>query len=190
MGIACTKKKSSGTKYTLFVKTGDRFGMGTDAKVSIAFYNEQRLRSPNFRIGNLFRNDFECAHEDKMRIVFENRQFGDPAHIELSRNGAGLGDAWFCEVVKMMNKKTKRVYMFPVNRWVNPESPIKLKEYDAVLPQYDENVAQRQGELKRKRDLYVPVRNEQTGMITVRMFLVLLYIIKAFSRIYRGRAWR
>ncbi|XP_030853175.1 allene oxide synthase-lipoxygenase protein [Strongylocentrotus purpuratus] len=165
MGSACTKT-SSGTKYTLFVKTGDRFGMGTDATVSVAFYNEQGLRSSDFKLGNLFRNDFESGHVDKMQIVFENRKFGDPVHIELSRNGAGLGDTWFCEIVQMLNMKTKRVHMFPVHRWVDPESPMKLKEYDAELPQYDENVAQRQDELKRKRDLYVPVRNELTGMIT------------------------
>eukprot|EP00057_Strongylocentrotus_purpuratus_P014192 XP_011668666.1 PREDICTED: allene oxide synthase-lipoxygenase protein-like [Strongylocentrotus purpuratus] len=140
--------------------------MGTDAAVSVAFYNEQGLRSPDFKLGNLFQNDFKSGHVDKMQIVFENHQFGDPVHIELSRNRCGLGDSWFCEVVRVVNVETKRLHMFPIHRWVNPESPIKLKEYDAVLPQYDENVAQRQGELKRKRDLYVPVRNEQTGMIT------------------------
>ncbi|XP_782245.3 allene oxide synthase-lipoxygenase protein [Strongylocentrotus purpuratus] len=161
-------KTTRGTKYTLFIKTGDRFGMGTDATVSVAFYNKQGLRSPDFKLSNLFRNDFESGHVDKMQIVLKNLQFGDPAHIELSRTrcGLGLGDSWFCEVVRVVNVETKRVHTFPVHRWVLPESPIKLKEYDAVLPQHDENVAQRQRELKKKRDLYVPVRNEQTGMIT------------------------
>ena len=60
--------------------------------------------------------------------------------------------------------------MFPIHRWVRAGCPIRVKEDDAVLPQDDENVIQRQEELQRKRDMYVPTFKEATGMIMVSVF--------------------
>nr|XP_054754543.1 allene oxide synthase-lipoxygenase protein-like [Lytechinus pictus] len=153
------------TKHTLYVKTGDRIGMGTDATVSVAFYNDKGHRSRQFKLNRIFHDDLRTGHMDKIQVGLEN-SFGYPVCIELTRNNVGLGAAWFCEFIQIVNTKTKKEHTFPVDRWVNPNPPIKLKEYDTVLPQDDENKAQRQNELQRKKDLYVPIINQMTGTLT------------------------
>ena len=171
------KVLSKGTKFTVFVKTGERFGMGTDATVSVAFTDEKQIRSPNFKLDNLLENDFEAGQLDNFEITVENEDFGEPFYLHLRRDKFGLhDDEWYCEFVRVLSEKTHKVYMFPVHRWVRHGVPITVRENDAVLPQDDDNHTQRQDELQRKRDMYVPVLKESTGMIMVSILSFCLFI--------------
>eukprot|EP00057_Strongylocentrotus_purpuratus_P032780 XP_788809.2 PREDICTED: arachidonate 5-lipoxygenase [Strongylocentrotus purpuratus] len=160
--------KPSKRNFTVYVKTGDRLGMGTDDTISVVLKDDSGLRSPKCKLNNLLKNDFETDQLDKFKIAIKDGNFGDPVYMELRRDKCGLiDDKWYCEFVRVINEKTNQVHMFPIHRWVRAGCPIKVKEDDAVLPQDDENVIQRQEELQRKRDMYVPAFKEATGMIMV-----------------------
>ena len=164
-------KIGGGTPYTVYVKTGDRIGMGTDADVFIAFYNDKGLRSRDIKIDNLFRNDFEMGRTDKFDIVLADPEFGCPVYVEIRRNKTLIiDDDWYCEFIKVCCVRSKRVVMFPVHRWVPPGVPLRLKEHDMVLPQVDEVVFQRRNELQMKRMLYDPVKHKETQMVMVRHY--------------------
>ncbi|XP_030842928.1 arachidonate 5-lipoxygenase [Strongylocentrotus purpuratus] len=154
--------------FTLYVKTGDRLGMGTDDTISVVFQDENGLRSGKCQLDNLLSNDFESGRLDSFQIAIGDGNFGDPVYLEIHRDKFGFhDDEWYCEFVRVLSEKTNQVHMFPIHRWVRAGCPIKVKEDDAVLPQDDENVIQRQEELQRKRDIYVPAFKEATGMIMV-----------------------
>lgn len=152
--------------FTVYVKTGDRLGMGTDDTISVVLQDENGLRSGKCQLDNLLSNDFESGRLDSFQIAIEDGNFEDPVYLELHRDKCGLlDDEWYCEFVRVLSEKTNQVHMFPIHRWVRAGCPIKVKEDDAVLPQDDENVIQRQEELQRKRDMYVPAFKEATGTI-------------------------
>eukprot|EP00057_Strongylocentrotus_purpuratus_P001677 XP_001200684.2 PREDICTED: allene oxide synthase-lipoxygenase protein [Strongylocentrotus purpuratus] len=152
--------------FTVYVKTGDRLGMGTDDTISVVLQDENGLRSGKCQLDNLLSNDFESGRLDSFQIAIEDGDFGDPVYLELHRDKFGFhDDEWYCEFVRVLSEKTNQVHMFPIHRWVRAGCPIRVKEDDAVLPQDDENVIQRQEELQRKRDMYVPAFKEATGMI-------------------------
>ena len=155
----------------MYVKTGDRLGMGTDDTISVVLEDENGLRSGKCQLDNLLSNDFESDQLDRFKISIKDGNFGDPVYMEIRRDKCGLlDDEWYCEFVRVLSEKTNQVHMFPIHRWVRAGCPIKVKEDDAVLPQDDENVIQRQEELQRKRDMYVPAFKEATGMIMVSVF--------------------
>ena len=78
-----------------------------------------------------------------------------------------LDDNWFCEYVKVRCLETQRVFMFPFHRWVPLGVPLKLKEFDMVLPQDDEVTFQRRNELQRKKEMYEAVRHAPTNLLLV-----------------------
>nr|XP_054768831.1 polyunsaturated fatty acid 5-lipoxygenase-like [Lytechinus pictus] len=164
MGNQPSKKKN----IVVYVKTGERIGMGTDDNVFVVLHDENGQRTRKIKLDNLAKNDFESGQLDSFSVAIENEDFGDPAYLELRRDKVGLhDDEWYCEFVRVLNENTQRLHMFPIHRWVRDGYPIKVNEHDAVLPQDDENIVQRQEELKRKRAMYTPKFMKATGMIMV-----------------------
>ena len=44
--------------------------------------------------------------------------------------------------------------VFPVHRWIKPDTSIKVSIFDSSLPQQDVNIKQRENELELKRQTY------------------------------------
>lgn len=157
-----------GTEYTLTVKTGDRaWLMPSKDDVFIRFFNKEQVKSNDIKIqiGELKRGKTK-----DFTFVIEDEQFGNPLYIEIQRENLWVLDGrWLCDYVQLAKVRSDEVFMFPVNRCVFEGSTLKLKEYDTSLPQEDANSEQRLTELKRKEVSYEAFKNEQTGMIMVRI---------------------
>ena len=137
--------------YTVYVKTGDRKGAGTDANVYIALHNDQGTRSRNIHLNCLWRDDFERGRTDSFPVK-NLPHFGDVVRVELWRDSAGFGSDWYVDLVEVVNEETKKRHLFPVHRWIKEK--FVLREFDAVLPQDDDLAEQRQAELTKKRREY------------------------------------
>ncbi|XP_072163045.1 polyunsaturated fatty acid 5-lipoxygenase-like [Diadema setosum] len=157
-----------GLHYRVFVKTGDRVGMGTDADVYLAFYNADGLRTRDFKLDKAFRNDFEMGKLDDFDICIDDKNFGPLAFIEIWLDERGLFDKWYCEYIEVKALSTKVVHKFPVHRWVPADTKLRLCEFDMVLPQEDKTFFQRQRELQRKDKLYNVLKHQQTTMLMCR----------------------
>ncbi|XP_030842351.1 arachidonate 5-lipoxygenase isoform X2 [Strongylocentrotus purpuratus] len=157
MGVVISK--TFGVPFTITVKTGDRKGAGTDANVVIALCDEEGRRSNDLYLDSLFRDDFESGGRDRFLKISGVVDFGTLSHIELWRDSKGLFDDWFCDVIEVINMKTKERHVFPVHRWIPANRKFKLRPFDMILPQRDEMLHLREEELKSKKELYKLTHN-------------------------------
>ena len=158
------KKNAAGqtSGFRVHVKTGDRIGSGTKGDVSIAFYNEDGARSRFFKLNKLFKT----GELDEIDIPIDDASFGDPVYVELQRECPPV-DNWFCEYIKVRCLGSGRVLMFPLHRWVPIGEPLKVKEFDMLLPQDDELIMQRRRELEKKKEMYEAVKHPQMHLLLV-----------------------
>jgi hypothetical protein len=56
--------------------------------------------------------------------------------------------------LQLTDLKEKKIYVFPVQRWIAAGHTYHLFEFDAFLPQEDKQIAERKLELARKCMLY------------------------------------
>lgn len=73
-------------------------------------------------------------------------------------------------------------YPFPINRWIEPNRLYVFTMYDSVLPQFDQNPAQRKVEMDEKRERYGLKGNCEEAPKQVCLFVIteLVYIITTF----------
>lgn len=159
MGVVISKTFGLGVPFTIIVKTGDRKGAGTDANVVIALYDEEGRRSNDLYLDSFLRDDFESGGRDRFLKISGVVDFGTVSHIELWRDSKGLFDDWFCDVIEVINMKTKERHVFPVHRWIPANRKFKLRHFDMILPQRDEMLHLREEELKSKKELYKLTHN-------------------------------
>ncbi|XP_041479658.1 polyunsaturated fatty acid 5-lipoxygenase-like [Lytechinus variegatus] len=157
MGVVISK--TFGVPFSISVKTGDRKGAGTDSNVVIALYDTDGRRSNDLHLDSLFRDDFESGGRDRFHKLSGVVDFGTLSHVELWRDSKGLFDDWFCDVIDVVNMKTKERHVFPVHRWIPANKKIKLRPFDMILPQKDEMSNRREEELKAKKELYKLTHN-------------------------------
>lgn len=150
MGNFCTVEGA--VDHWIYVKSGDRKGIGHGASIRLIVQDVGGQRSPEIRLEVHFKDDFERGKAD----LFDApglRGFGDLTRVEVWRDGTGAAD-WFCESVVVSNRRTEKCYYFPVMRWLKPDQHYKIERFDTMLPQFDPNRDQRAKELDVKRDLY------------------------------------
>ncbi|XP_071508865.1 polyunsaturated fatty acid 5-lipoxygenase-like [Diadema antillarum] len=156
-----------GLHHKVFVKTGDRVGMGTDADVYIAFYNTDGFRTRDFKLDKAFFFDFKRGKLDEFDIYIDNENFGPLAFIEIWLDEWALLNHWYCEYIEVQALNTEVVHKFPVNRWIPADRRLQIREFDMVLPQEDKTFLQRKWELQRKAKLYSVHKDHQTTMLMV-----------------------
>jgi len=172
MGITLSSKK---VNYEIDVKTGDVKGGGTDANVYLALIDFAGNRSRDILLDAVLRDDFQKGAEDKFQIR-NIQNLGPIARIEMWRDSNGLGDDWFVDYVKVTpkNKTHEKAtagqlalsvlgeghFVFPLNRWIQPDRKYKITRYDSQLPQFDVNADQRTKELEYKRSIYTFQKTE------------------------------
>ncbi|XP_022255736.1 allene oxide synthase-lipoxygenase protein-like isoform X1 [Limulus polyphemus] len=140
-------------QFEVHVVTGDRRGAGTDANVWLVIHDDHGRKSPSVKLNKWWRND----HERDTTSVYEvsvSEGFGPVTKVEFWRDSVGFGDAWFVDRFEVHHLSTKKVYYFPVHRWVAANVHYFIYEYDCSLPEDDHNKQQRQAELRRIREEY------------------------------------
>ena len=152
MGNCCTVKGA--VDHWVYVKTGDRKGVGTDAHVRVILYDSDNHKSPEIQLNCYFNSDFQRGKTDVFQAP-SLQEFGDITHIEVWREKDDQEADWYCEVVVVNDRRSDKCFYFPLQRWVKPNHRYKLQEFDTVLPQLDLNREERQKELEEKRMLYM-----------------------------------
>lgn len=144
---------SPDTDFIVKVKTGDKKGAGTDANVKIAFVTPNGNISQDFTLDVLWRDDFEAGSMDDFEIK-KLPNFGHVSEIELWRDQYGAFDAWYVEWVSVTNHQNGDYSIFPIHRWVPANKRLRIKEFDAHLPQDSGDANVRKEELEEKRKVY------------------------------------
>lgn len=67
-------------------------------------------------------------------------------------------------------------YPFPINRWIEPNRLYVFTIYDSVLPQFDQNPAQRKVEMDEKRERYGLKGNCEDAPKQVFLFVCFLFV--------------
>ena len=157
-------------RYVVHVHTGDRKSAGTDANVYVQLRDTTgRVTAPRL-LDHWFFNDLErgttCSYP-----VPSDPELGEIDSLVLRRDDAGLGNAWFLDLVEVEDRTGKRRWTFPVHRWIHADTEYRLRQYDISLPQDDEADirSRRQAELEGKRSVYQYIQRITEGPAQVRL---------------------
>ena len=151
------------------VKTGDRKGgVGTDANVWIAFFDDSGRRSKDIHLKCRIFDKFERGQvvSFKVSAVTDDGQIlHDITEIELWRDTAKMpllsSSDWFCDVITVHDNTLSRSTPFPVQRWVQPNYHYHFPAFDTFLPQDDPHPGQRTHDLDYKRNAYKYKQGDQ-----------------------------
>ncbi|XP_043237383.1 polyunsaturated fatty acid 5-lipoxygenase-like isoform X3 [Amphibalanus amphitrite] len=156
-------------RYVVHVHTGDRKSAGTDANVYVQLRDEAGHVTPARLLDHWFFNDLERGTVCSYPVPAEPALQGVDSLL-LRRDNAGLGNAWFLDLVEVEDRTLKRRWVFPVHRWIHADTEYRLRQFDISLPQDDETDIRdrRRAELEAKRDVYQYVQRISEGPAQVK----------------------
>nr|XP_054768764.1 polyunsaturated fatty acid 5-lipoxygenase-like isoform X1 [Lytechinus pictus] len=169
MGTSLSSKKRF-HHYDVTVGTGDLKGSGTDSHVYIALHDIKENRSIDIELNYVLQNNFRRGSTDHFRISSGVTSLADLKFIEIWRDTTGLFDDWFCEIITVVDLRTKKKFVFPVHRWIQPHKVIHLQQYDMALPQDDEKADQRREELESRKQTYQLAHIENIDIPRIKNF--------------------
>ena len=125
------------TSYKVLVKTGDVFGAGTNANVSVVLFG-YRGDSGEHQLTHSAtnRNKFERNQLDEFTI--ESVDLGELTKCRIWHDGAGLGAGWFLESVEVIEAKSQSKYVFPCGRWLDSDKDDKSLVRELVCKEVGE----------------------------------------------------
>eukprot|EP00873_Tetraselmis_striata_P010472 jgi/Tetstr1/430736/TSEL_020527.t1 len=116
-------------KYKVAVKTSDVRGAGTDANVHIVVYGERGDTGKHVLDNS--KDNFERNMLDT--FFLEHADIGKIYKIKLGHDNAGMGAAWHCDTVEVVNTKTSDTAFFRVKNWFDKKQGDKLIEREYTL---------------------------------------------------------
>lgn len=152
MGNCC--QVEGAIHHWIYIKTGDRKGAGTDAKVRAVLHDNKGNKSPELTLDCYFRNEFERGKTDVLQCPPLGKDFGPVVRMEVWRDDPGVNPNWFCELIVINDRRVDKCYYFPVLRWLRSNIKYNFEQFDTLLPQYDPNQEQRAVELQEKQVEY------------------------------------
>ena len=149
MGNLC----SGGFQHEITVVTGNRKGAGTDANIYMQMFDDQGNESKEFKLDNLFKDDFEKAKANVFKgPVLET--FGRVDEIELWRDSFGSGDSWYCEIIIIKDSRNNKTYLFPIERWVKADVHYIIQLYNTLPSQLDKTPQMRMDDMNEMKQMY------------------------------------
>ncbi|XP_068692122.1 allene oxide synthase-lipoxygenase protein-like isoform X2 [Montipora foliosa] len=145
-----------GAEYSIQVKTGNRKGAGTDAKVTLTITGTKGRTKPKL-LDKWFHNDFIKGQEDT--YVIQAEDVGEPIMIKLENDQGGLfhrSSDWFVDKVLIRSSNSRvPVYEFPCYAWVQRESVFFEGKAKLITDEQPEAVRkQRQLEIQNRQQIY------------------------------------
>ncbi|KAH3761318.1 hypothetical protein Pelo_6863 [Pelomyxa schiedti] len=110
-GQSCAALKS----YTIFVKTGDMRGAGTDSNVYIILHGEKGVSAKNFLDGPGDR--FERGRTDEFTL--ECVDLGPLSKIAIGHDNSGFGGSWYLDKVIVKEADSPAVWYFLCGKWLS-----------------------------------------------------------------------
>ncbi|XP_037075252.1 LOW QUALITY PROTEIN: polyunsaturated fatty acid 5-lipoxygenase-like [Pollicipes pollicipes] len=151
-------------RFVIHVHTGDRKAAGTDANVYVQLRDSAGHVTAPRRLDHWLFNDLERGTVCQYPFPADP-ELKDVDSIVLRRDGAGLGDAWFLDLVEVEDRQVHSKWVFPVHRWIQTSTEYRIKQHGISLPQDDEPdmLANRQGELAKKQEAYEYTQRIEDG---------------------------
>ncbi|XP_033751254.1 lipoxygenase homology domain-containing protein 1-like isoform X2 [Pecten maximus] len=103
-------------KYEIIVFTGDVFGAGTNANVSITIFGSNG-DSGKRALQQSFRDLFERNQVDKFQM--EILDLGELHKVRIEHDNSGFRPAWFLDRIEIVNLGTNNNSVFPCNNWLD-----------------------------------------------------------------------
>jgi arachidonate 5-lipoxygenase len=138
-------------EYKIAIRTGTRFGSGTDAEISVVLVGDQGESEPH-ALNKRFHNDLEAGTEDS--YVIESRDVGDLIALRFTNPGGLAGD-WLLDSARVT--AGDRTWHFPYFRWLPGGATTEVLEGTARLPQHarsERESSARREQLRARRELY------------------------------------
>lgn len=132
--------KSAPIVYTVRVKTGDKFGAGTDSHVYLHITGEKgesgRLKLDTSK-GH--KDKFERARTDEFDV--ESMDVGKITQIIIGHDNHGLGGAWYLDSVQIDVPALGKMYTFEADRWLDKSKgdkkvEVEILALESALQQY------------------------------------------------------
>eukprot|EP00047_Mylnosiga_fluctuans_P014195 m.36272 g.36272 ORF g.36272 m.36272 type:complete len:2392 (+) comp5381_c0_seq2:48-7223(+) len=116
--------------YKVHVYTGDKFGAGTDANVSVVIKGSNGDTGPReLKDSEQHRNKFERNQLDTFEI--EAVDLGDLEEVKVWHDNSGAGASWFLDRIEVEAEGGAKS-VFPCNRWLSKSEDDK--EISRTLP--------------------------------------------------------
>ena len=129
-GNATLEENANMITYNIDIKTGTKFGAGTDANVYMILYGTEQTTDQLWMKNSLtHKNDkFENGNVDR----FEHKlmDVGDIKKIRLGHDDSGPGPAWYVDHVEVEAPRLGRKWKFPVNAWFDKSKGDRKIERD------------------------------------------------------------
>ncbi|XP_076063711.1 polyunsaturated fatty acid 5-lipoxygenase-like isoform X2 [Oratosquilla oratoria] len=107
MGASAAKPTDGSLQMTVWVRTGNQLGAGTNANVTLRLIDHKGTVSPTIKLDRMFHDDLERGSTDYFPAHVPP-DFGKVVRIELERDSTGLGDAWYCEGIKVEDPRVPK----------------------------------------------------------------------------------
>eukprot|EP01046_Picozoa_sp_COSAG06_P033716 COSAG06_NODE_3464_length_5301_cov_4.178201_1_plen_1602_part_01 len=104
-------------KYEVSVTTADKRGCGTDANVKLTIFGSQADSGEKALESG--KDDFERGQTDN--FIVESFDVGNIEKIKLGHDNSGMGPAWLCDSVTILNPKTQVKWSFNLQKWFDKQ---------------------------------------------------------------------
>jgi len=138
------------SSYKISVKTGDKIGDGTDAKVSIRLHG-QETRTDTYDLNNFFKNS--AGNIDDYSVTPEIN-IPEVQRIELWRDNWIWFSNWYLEWIEVTNPSSEITTTFSVMKWIKAGKHYFFNHIDTCLPQDEQFKEQRMMELITMQNQY------------------------------------
>lgn len=138
-------------EYKIMIRTGSRFGSGTDSEIGVILVGEQG-ETERHALNKRFHNDFEAGAEEV--YVIEARDVGELLLLRFTNDGGLAGD-WLLDFAEVT--AGERRWYFPHFRWIPSHATTEVLEGTARLPQHarsERELAARRAQLAARREMY------------------------------------
>lgn len=151
-------------RFVIAVHTGDRKGAGTDANVYVQLRDSAGHVTAPRHLNHWLFNDLERGTVVRYPMA-DDPELQDVDSIIVRRDNAGLGDAWFLDLIVVEDWQFGLKWTFPVHRWIQQDTEYRIQQNDISLPQDDDEDIRRRRkhELEQKRQQYQYVQRVEGG---------------------------
>ena len=181
--------------FIVGIKTGDTKGAGLHNAVYITFINDEGQQSREIHLNGCCVTVFKKGRTDEFNVS-KLPGFGHVKSIVIQQHEEQGDVDWYLDKVTVrhtFDDANGKVSVFPINRWMKPNKPLRITVFDSVLPQFDEMPDQRKAELTAKQVKYGyhKLRGLPAQVFT-RFFYCSFYssLILAFNLVQRSIAQR
>ncbi|CAL1548228.1 unnamed protein product [Lymnaea stagnalis] len=157
--------------YVVKVHTGNGFKTLTgDVNVVIKLYDDLNHSSEKIHLKTDLDEKAPCTFTIPGRDTKQLNNKGKISMIEFWRDSLELYNDRYLDKIEVDNVKTKETFVFPVFRWVKPNTCYQVRHLDTSLPQYDDDAQQeqRRTEIEERRKEYVLDQKFPNGPIQVK----------------------